>query len=102
MPNRQQKSAYRREGSRVLVDIKLRTLAQLYNSFDPSPFHERDLDDAAAEYIEDAVTEIHATDQEIKLVVCWLAFCSWLFVLNSAAWLLPALVQCRRSCKKAS
>jgi hypothetical protein len=69
MPNRQQKSAYRREGSRVLVDIKLKTLAQLYNSFDPSPFHERDLDDAAAEYIEDAVTEIHATEPEIKLVV---------------------------------
>jgi hypothetical protein len=69
MPNRQLKSAYRRDGQWSLVDIKLRTIGQLYNSFDPSPFHERDLDDAAAEYIEDAVTELHGGDPEIKLVV---------------------------------
>jgi len=68
MPNRQLKSAYRHDGDWVLVDIKLKTLTQLYNTFDPSPFHERDLDDAAAEYIEDAVTENHRAEA-IKLVL---------------------------------
>lgn len=73
MPNHQDMSSnswspYRREGNLVLVDIKLRSIAQLYNTFDPSPFHERDLDDAAAAYIEDAVTEIHRAEA-IKLVV---------------------------------
>jgi len=69
MPNRQLESAYRHDGSWTVIDIKLRTLTQLYNSFDPSPFHERDLDDDAAEYIEDAVSEIHRSGKPIKLVV---------------------------------
>lgn len=33
----------------ILVHIQ--SLAQLFNSFDPSPFHERDLDDDAESYI---------------------------------------------------
>lgn len=35
----------------VRIDIRIRELAQLFNSLDPSPFHERDLDDDAEEYI---------------------------------------------------
>lgn len=62
-------SAYRREGKWSLIDLKLKTLAQLYNTFDPSPFHERDLDDAAADYIEEAVGELHVSDSHIKLIV---------------------------------
>ena len=31
--------------------FRIRELAQLFNSLDPSPFHERDLDDDAEEYI---------------------------------------------------
>lgn len=33
------------------IEISLTKLAQLFNSLDPSPFHERDLDDDAADYI---------------------------------------------------
>jgi hypothetical protein len=33
------------------IEINLNRLAQLFNSFDPSPFHERDLDQEAEEYI---------------------------------------------------
>jgi hypothetical protein len=33
------------------IEIRIRELAQLFNSFDPSPFHERDLDDDAEAYI---------------------------------------------------
>lgn len=69
MPNNQLMSSYRREGKWAFVDLKLKSIAQLYNSFDPSPFHERDLDDAAAEYIEDAVRELHGSDPHIKLVI---------------------------------
>lgn len=33
------------------IHLRLRTLAQLFNSLDPAPFHERDLDDDAADFI---------------------------------------------------
>jgi hypothetical protein len=34
-----------------LIELRLRELPQLFNSFDPSPFHERDLDPKAEEFI---------------------------------------------------
>lgn len=34
-----------------VIEMKLRGLNQLYNSLDPSPFHEKDLDDDADEFI---------------------------------------------------
>jgi hypothetical protein len=43
----------RRTGSAATVSIHVRELAQLFNSLDPSPFWDRDLDRAAAEFIED-------------------------------------------------
>jgi hypothetical protein len=33
------------------IELRLSALAQLFNSLDPSPFHERDLDDDAEAYI---------------------------------------------------
>jgi hypothetical protein len=45
------------------IDVQLRDLAQLFNSFDPSPFHERDLDPRAEEFIVSWAREFpkHAT-----------------------------------------
>jgi hypothetical protein len=43
----------RRSGSVATVNIHVRELAQMLNSLDPSPFWDRDLDRAAAEFIED-------------------------------------------------
>src|SRR5262245_37888353 len=40
------------------VELNLSRLSQLFNSFDPSPFHERDLDRDAEEYIISSVEEI--------------------------------------------
>jgi hypothetical protein len=37
--------------SPVSIKLKLRDLAQLFNSMDPSPFHDRDLDADAEEFI---------------------------------------------------
>jgi hypothetical protein len=34
-----------------VIDIRINTVAQLFNSFDPSPFQARDLDDDAEEFI---------------------------------------------------
>lgn len=53
-----QTSAYRREGDTWLIEIRLREVRQLFHQLDPAPFREKDLDPAAAAYIEDAVREI--------------------------------------------
>ena len=51
-----------------VIEIKLRELSQLFNSIDPSPFNERDLDHDAEEFIVSWALEAPA-DAEIKLVV---------------------------------
>jgi hypothetical protein len=61
---------YRREGEHVLIEIALDSLRQLFNSLDPAPFHAKDLDDDAEEFIFGAVRELPA-DAKLKLVV-WL------------------------------
>ena len=34
-----------------VIEVRIHEIAQLFNSFDASPFHERDLDDDAEDYI---------------------------------------------------
>ena len=58
---------YRREGGTDLVEIKLRELRQLFNTLDPSPFHEKDLDPAAEEYLVSAVRELGAHPSKLVL-----------------------------------
>jgi hypothetical protein len=58
---------YRREGSVTLIDIRLDCVDQLFNSFDPSPFRQKDLDRDAEEYIVDAAEDFRPAEQ-IKLV----------------------------------
>lgn len=50
------------------LELKLRELAQLFNMMDPSPFHERDLDAAAEEFIVEWAREF-PTGHEFELVV---------------------------------
>ena len=45
----------RKTQTRHCVEISLQSPRQLFNTFDPSPFHEKDLDPAAERYIIDAV-----------------------------------------------
>ncbi|MBL8664258.1 MAG: hypothetical protein JNM29_15615 [Candidatus Odyssella sp.] len=61
-------SAYRRRGEDILIELSLNRIGQLYNSFDPSPFHEKEIDSDADAYIFSAVREIGA-DKPIKLVI---------------------------------
>ena len=67
MPGGLVHEAYRREGGWSLIELKLSHPAQLFNSLDPSPFRERDLDVEAADYIVDAVRELHGHNR-LKLV----------------------------------
>lgn len=41
-----------------LIEVSLRKLSQLFDSLDPSPFHEKDLDRDAEEYIVDSAKEL--------------------------------------------
>jgi hypothetical protein len=52
----------------VAVEIRLTRLQQLFNSLDPSPFHEKDLDREAEEYIVEAVDEF-PLPRPLKLVI---------------------------------
>jgi hypothetical protein len=49
---------YRRHGDEYVIEMKLRDARQLFNTLDPAPFHEKDLDAAAEEYVVSAVREI--------------------------------------------
>jgi hypothetical protein len=52
-----QKPPYRQEEGRWLIELRLASPRQLFNTIDPSPFHEKDLDDAAERYITGAVED---------------------------------------------
>ncbi|HEY9705352.1 MAG TPA: hypothetical protein V6C58_23135 [Allocoleopsis sp.] len=50
------------------IDIKIKKIGQLFNSMDPSPFLEKDLDDDAFEYIVSSVQE-HPLKTKQKIVI---------------------------------
>ena len=50
------------------IEIRLRAINQLFNSMDPSPFHEKDLDHDAEEFILSWVQEFHRHDP-VTLVI---------------------------------
>jgi hypothetical protein len=54
---KQWESRYNREDGTYLIEIELSHARQLFNSLDPSPFIEKDLDDDAEAYIVDSVRE---------------------------------------------
>jgi hypothetical protein len=51
------KSVYRIDNGTVMIELVLRNVMQLFNSLDPSPFHEKELDPDAEEYIFNAVVD---------------------------------------------
>ncbi len=61
-------SLYRNEDGKVLIEIKLSSIVQLYNSFDPAPFHEKQLDQEAEQYIVDIVRDF-PNSTEFKIVI---------------------------------
>lgn len=59
---------YRQENGSWLIEINLPRIQQLFNSLDPSPFHEKDLDANAEDYIVGAVREFPLSTP-LKLVL---------------------------------
>jgi hypothetical protein len=55
------RTRYRVEEGRSFIDLKVRHSRQLFDTRDPAPFHERDLDAAAVEYVLAAAQEIPRT-----------------------------------------
>lgn len=51
-----------------LIEVKVQNVHQLFNSMDPSPFHERDLDDDAEQFIVGWAQE-HPLRAPLRLVV---------------------------------
>lgn len=49
---------YRCERGSYVIEMKLREVRQLFDTLDPSPFHEKDLDAAAEEYLVSAAREL--------------------------------------------
>ncbi len=51
-----------------LIEVKVNEIHQLFNSMDPSPFHERDLDHDAEQFIVSWAQEWHHREP-LKLVI---------------------------------
>jgi hypothetical protein len=68
MPQETTRTVYRREGDDTLIEIRLRELRQLFHTLDPAPFHEKDLDAAAEEYLLEACREA-GTRRPVRLIV---------------------------------
>lgn len=62
---------YRIEGGKTCIDVRLKTAHQLFDTRDPAPFRERDLEEAAVEYIVGAFEDLNAK-AEVKIVL-WIA-----------------------------
>lgn len=61
-------SRYRRAGGANLIEITLGSVEQLFNTLDPSPFYEKDLDADAEDYIVGAARELPA-HEPFKLIL---------------------------------
>jgi hypothetical protein len=61
-------SMYHKEDGKVLIEIKLSSIPQLFNSFDPAPFYEKEIDTAAEQYIVDTVKDFPKKTQ-FKIVI---------------------------------
>jgi len=61
-------SLYKKVDGMILIEIKLSSIMQLFNSFDPAPFHEKELDTTAEHYIIDTVRDFPAKTQ-FKIVI---------------------------------
>jgi len=61
-------SIYKKVDGMILIEIKLSSIMQIFNSFDPAPFHEKEIDTGAEHYIIDAVKDFPAKT-EFRIVI---------------------------------
>lgn len=63
-----QEFIYRKAGECYLIELNLSHVQQLFNSFDPAPFREKDLDPAAEDYIVSTAGDF-SLQTPLKLVI---------------------------------
>jgi hypothetical protein len=68
MSGERARTPYRIEGDTALIELRLDSMAQLFNSLDPAPFLAKDLDRDAEEWIVGALTEL-PEDHKPRLVI---------------------------------
>ena len=61
-------SVYKKVDGKVLIEIKLSSIPQMFNSFDPAPFHEKELDSDAEHYIVDIIKDF-PSKTKFKIVI---------------------------------
>ncbi|NMB78200.1 MAG: hypothetical protein GYA23_03815 [Methanomicrobiales archaeon] len=61
-------SVYRKENGRILIELTLSSVDQLFHSFDPSPFHKKELDPEAERYIVDIVDDF-SRETEFHIII---------------------------------
>ncbi len=61
-------SLYQAEDGHVLIEMKLSSVAELFNSLDPAPFHKKELDVDAEDYIVDTVNDF-SQKTEFKIII---------------------------------
>ena len=61
-------SLYTKVDGKILIEIKLSSIMQLFNSFDPAPFHEKELDSDAEDYIIHTIKDFPAKTQ-FKIII---------------------------------
>ncbi len=59
---------YRRDGDVTLIELRLSSIHQFFDSFDPAPFPERSLDNEVEDYIVSSARDI-AIHEPLKLMV---------------------------------
>ena len=52
LPQNGTEALYREREGKLLIELELHSIMQIFNSFDPAPFHEKELDREAEEYME--------------------------------------------------
>jgi hypothetical protein len=57
------------EGGRATIELRLREVDQLFDVLDPSPFHEKELDRRAEDYIVESVRELPSRAGPTALVI---------------------------------
>jgi uncharacterized membrane protein (DUF485 family) len=57
LPQNGTEALYREREGKLLIELELHSMMQMFNTFDPAPFHEKELDENAEVYIYNIVGE---------------------------------------------
>lgn len=59
---KKKKNRYRSQDGKSIIEVRIRSVSQLFDARDPAPFRDRDLDDDFVEYITSSAEELNHAD----------------------------------------